>query len=305
MQGKSISLICGALAWLTKHTDEFGLLRSDTVASASSSVSTESSATDAIRTSEPPRKAEPSWLAAFDETNAQRVEQQQQAQVKAALRGVEQVRSEPSEGSKKRKVALAHNHHARKRPRLPSSAAAARSNSAPASQDDGDEHLVDAYDSDRAAHQRQSSDSESDAALTAKPQSRYGIDERPNYGIVKIIYCSRTHSQISQFVREIRKTPFGDRVRVVSLGSRKNLCTNASVTALRSDVRMTDKCLDMLQGSKASAKAKAKTAKCPFYERELLGHFRDYALVRTDNGDSVDVTVTTAKYSQPMLLLWL
>jgi chromosome transmission fidelity protein 1 len=42
----------------------------------------------------------------------------------------------------------------------------------------------------------------------------------------KLFYVSRTHSQVSQFVHEIAKTPFGRDARVVALGARKSLCCN-------------------------------------------------------------------------------
>lgn len=38
---------------------------------------------------------------------------------------------------------------------------------------------------------------------------------------LQIYYCSRTHSQLSQFVREVQKSPFGKDTRLVSLGSRQ------------------------------------------------------------------------------------
>ena len=38
---------------------------------------------------------------------------------------------------------------------------------------------------------------------------------------LQIYYCSRTHSQLAQFVREIIKSPFGEDTRVISLGSRQ------------------------------------------------------------------------------------
>ena len=38
--------------------------------------------------------------------------------------------------------------------------------------------------------------------------------------ILKIYYCSRTHSQLDQFVKEVKKSSFGASTRVVSLGSR-------------------------------------------------------------------------------------
>lgn len=278
LQGKSISLICGALSWLTKHTDEYGLLRAPPPASSSTVAEG-----DANEQAASPREAEPSWLAAFDQTNAQRIERQQQAKAKDALKGIEKIRNEPSENTKKRKIGFAYNHQEKKQ-RQQQSRTTTVSKPAGVSED-GEEHLVDAYDSDRTVAHDASSDSDATKLSAANPRGGYGGagDEATDLGVVKIIYCSRTHSQISQFVREIRKTAFGDHVRVVSLGSRKNLCTNPSVVALRSDVQMTDRCLDMLQGNKAKktkAGKKQKAAKCPFYEKELLGHYKDYALVR-------------------------
>lgn len=38
--------------------------------------------------------------------------------------------------------------------------------------------------------------------------------------IFQIYYCSRTHSQLDQFVNEVKKSGFGSSIRVVSLGSR-------------------------------------------------------------------------------------
>lgn len=49
---------------------------------------------------------------------------------------------------------------------------------------------------------------------------------------LKIYFCSRTHSQLSQFVREVQKTVFGEDTRVVSLASRQNLCINEAVSKL-------------------------------------------------------------------------
>ena len=45
-------------------------------------------------------------------------------------------------------------------------------------------------------------------------------DEKP----VKIIYCSRTHSQVAQMISSLRKTPY--RPRMAVLGSRNHLCIN-------------------------------------------------------------------------------
>ena len=41
--------------------------------------------------------------------------------------------------------------------------------------------------------------------------------------VTKIYYCSRTHSQLAQFVREVQRSPFGSDTSLVSLGSRQVL----------------------------------------------------------------------------------
>jgi chromosome transmission fidelity protein 1 len=263
--GKSISLICGALTWLTKHTDEYGLLQH------TADTAIERQTTDR----QPKESAEPRWLDDFEQKTADREVKFLQQQAKEALAGIEKLRLEPEASTKKRKMGFAYNHHERKRVHHTGSKKDSKQDAKDG--EDGDKHLVDAYDSDRVG--RKNSDSDVEAAATSGPTTgRFG-DQKPDFGVVKIIYCSRTHSQISQFVREIRKTVFADHIRVVSLGSRKNLCTNANVTKLSSDLRMTDKCLDMMQGGKT--KKGKKVGKCPFYEKELLGHYKDYALVRT------------------------
>ncbi|KAL3899854.1 MAG: hypothetical protein SGCHY_001748 [Lobulomycetales sp.] len=87
---------------------------------------------------------------------------------------------------------------------------------------------------------------------------RQDLPEPPDNPI-KIFYCSRTHSQISQFVREIRKTTFAENLKVVSLGSRANLCTNDDVRSLGSIERINECCLDMQQ---------KKASSCPYLSRE-------------------------------------
>lgn len=61
----------------------------------------------------------------------------------------------------------------------------------------------------------------------------------------QIYYCSRTHSQLTQFVNELRKTVYAEDVKCVSLGSRKNLCINEEVRKLKNINRINERCLDM------------------------------------------------------------
>jgi hypothetical protein len=76
----------------------------------------------------------------------------------------------------------------------------------------------------------------------------------PGTGVRKIIYAARTHSQLSQFVNEVRRTAWGNDIRIVALGGRKLLCGNKDVTGgtlarkSRSETMITEKCLDLQKG---------------------------------------------------------
>ncbi len=81
----------------------------------------------------------------------------------------------------------------------------------------------------------------------------------------QILYCSRTHSQLSQFVGELRrvKLPPGltlsgstekqkpddeqleEVLKHLTLGSRKNLCINSKVASLGSATAINERCLEL------------------------------------------------------------
>ncbi|KAI9722840.1 MAG: ATP-dependent DNA helicase chl1 [Chrysothrix sp. TS-e1954] len=117
---------------------------------------------------------------------------------------------------------------------------------------------------------------------------------------LKVFFCSRTHSQLSQFVNELRRVHLppsvdvetddptsSDRksdasviesVKQLTLGSRKNLCINEKVSKLGSVTAINERCLE-LQQSKTP-----KDAKCPHMptrDNEALVHdFRDRTLAK-------------------------
>ncbi|GFH57737.1 hypothetical protein CTEN210_14213 [Chaetoceros tenuissimus] len=99
----------------------------------------------------------------------------------------------------------------------------------------------------------------------------------PSSGVRKIVYAARTHSQLSQFANEIRRTIWGDNIRVVTLGGRKLLCGNPDVTGSsdkRSEKMITEKCLDLQKvkvqsSSEGKSREKSKCA-CPLLDKDLV-----------------------------------
>lgn len=118
----------------------------------------------------------------------------------------------------------------------------------------------------------------------------------------QIYFASRTHSQLSQFVAELRKTQFAGEqlakpsvlptpsssspeaeshsrpIRLIPLGSRQNLCINDDVRKKSggSNEAMGDLCVELQKSGKE---------RCPYLppldEPAKLNDFRDKALVRT------------------------
>lgn len=114
---------------------------------------------------------------------------------------------------------------------------------------------------------------------------------------VKIYFCSRTHSQLAQFVQELRRVNIpevfwgvgkdapkeGDLeekvvVKHLPLGSRKNLCINPKVSRLASAPAINERCLELQQPDTS------KDHKCPFLPNKenetLVNEFRDHTLAK-------------------------
>lgn len=62
---------------------------------------------------------------------------------------------------------------------------------------------------------------------------------------LQIFFCSRTHSQLSQVVNEIKNTIYARDIRVVSLASRQQYCINADVRRLKSNALINERCLEL------------------------------------------------------------
>ncbi|XP_073177198.1 ATP-dependent DNA helicase DDX11 isoform X3 [Lepidochelys kempii] len=114
-------------------------------------------------------------------------------------------------------------------------------------------------------------------------------DDLEEEHVTKIYYCSRTHSQLAQFVHEVQKSPFGEEVRLVSLGSRQSLCVNEEVRHLGAVQLINDRCMEMQKnkhGKKSEGeesegkKRRVSRAVCPFYSYEQMQFLRDEVLVK-------------------------
>lgn len=111
----------------------------------------------------------------------------------------------------------------------------------------------------------------------------------------KIFYCSRTHSQLSQFVQEIRR--FRPRtssepndpessvhisghscIKHLSLASRKNLCINPHVSKLGNPIAINERCLELQQ---QGTPQEQKCSYIPNKDNEaLLNDFKDHSLAK-------------------------
>ncbi|KAJ8975064.1 hypothetical protein NQ317_005781 [Molorchus minor] len=127
-------------------------------------------------------------------------------------------------------------------------------------------------------------------------------EEENKHHPVKIYICSRTHSQLSQFVGEIIKSPFGKNTRVATLGSRQTYCINPEVSRLKNMALINERCLDLQKKSqsliksdedrKVTKKRKNTSCSCPYYKQTAIDELRDWALVEVQD---VEDLVTSGK----------
>lgn len=117
-------------------------------------------------------------------------------------------------------------------------------------------------------------------------------EEPPDISETKVIFCSRTHSQLTQFINELRRvTPppgfvacstqdeasrLSQVVKHLPLGSRKNLCINEKVARLSSTAAINDRCLELQKPGIS------KDHKCPFLpskeNRNAIDAFQNRAI---------------------------
>ncbi|ESO06158.1 hypothetical protein HELRODRAFT_106032 [Helobdella robusta] len=119
--------------------------------------------------------------------------------------------------------------------------------------------------------------------------------------VLKIYYCSRTHSQLSQFIHEVQNSPYADEIRLTTLGSRSNLCINNVVKRLGSLSLINEKCIDMQKNAKTKSSEPSKkrtrqqNSTCPFYKLDGIAELRDRLLVEVKDIEDLVVTGKQSK----------
>ncbi|KAL0968343.1 hypothetical protein UPYG_G00265650 [Umbra pygmaea] len=271
--GKSLSLICGALSWLRDHEEKrqqeaARLLQGDVGTALSSS---------SIASVHVSSSAEPDWITDFVQKKAERdlVSKLKDEDLRRKRR---EERLEMIRNNSQLKYALkrksSEDDEALKLLQL--------------SKDHQGEEIKDHEEEELIV-----AEYESDDESKTKNKFCVGIDEDDDDDLVeehvtKIYYCSRTHSQLSQFVHEVQKSPFSKDISLVTLGSRQNMCVNEEVRRLGSVQRINDRCMEMQKNKRdkhpkedveaGKRRRGVSKAVCPYAGAQGLQTLRDAVL---------------------------
>ncbi|XP_023841451.1 ATP-dependent DNA helicase DDX11 isoform X2 [Salvelinus sp. IW2-2015] len=275
--GKSLSLICGALSWLRDHEEKRRqeadrLLQGDggTSLSISSSLSTTTSSTP------PSSSAEPDWITDFVQKKAERdfvsKLKDEELRRKKRVEHLEMIRNNSQlKYALKRKSC--EDDEAVKLLQL--------------SKDPQEEELNNPEEELIVAEYESDDESKTKNKFCGGGDDDDDEDDLVEEHVTKIYYCSRTHSQLAQFVHEVQKSPFSQDISLVPLGSRQNMCVNEEVRRLGSVQRINDRCMEMqknkhdqrpkeVEGGKR--KRSVSKAVCPYVGAQGLQTLRDAVL---------------------------
>ncbi|KAJ5566303.1 Helicase-like DEXD box c2 type [Penicillium sp. DV-2018c] len=297
--GKSLSLICGSLTWLRDHKRK---AFQETVDATGGSFGQASKSNILSSDHFQGDDDEPEWMVEHAKRESRRAITEKRQAFEARLAKVRQE-------EERLKRTRDNTERPSKRQRL--------EDSAPELATDDDQFALDDYDSDTESQNKQKGSTSSDGLSAStlallerfkgKISTQRKDEESEGDDEIKIFFCSRTHSQLSQFAGELRRVAFpssipGDldteskddvsnleeRVKHLSLGSRKNLCINSKVRALENNTAINEKCLELQQAGVAADK------KCSFLpsgdDEALALEFRDHVLATVkDVEDIADV----------------
>ncbi|KAK5124527.1 hypothetical protein LTR85_001744 [Meristemomyces frigidus] len=267
--GKSLSLICSSLTWLREHKrKEFdeGVAAIDV------------------------DDDEPDWMAEHARDARQREMRQMREDLEARLQSVRE-----REDRARERHANVEPQHKRRKVALDAELTLAQ---------EDEQYMLDEYESEDDRTKPGSGTKSEYSTETTKLMERLGMIQTKKQDSadvdideLKVFFCSRTHSQLSQFVGELQrvKLPPGmppepnatapsddtqapEPVKQLSLGSRKNLCINPKVTKLGNQTAINERCIELQQSSTPAEH------KCPFLpnkeNEDLVLDFRDHALAK-------------------------
>ncbi|KAG5438353.1 hypothetical protein PCANB_002841 [Pneumocystis canis] len=249
--GKSLSIICGALTWLREH-DFFYL--------------------------EHENNDEPEWIIKYEIEEKKRSIEKKKKKTEEKL---EKIRKDEEIN----KYIEVNKKFSFKKQRLN-----------PHDESDDESFLINDYDSDDDNCKKFSYLNSIDAnnfspqVLQLLHKLKYPIEGEDNSEDddkypeeLKIIYSSRTHSQLTQFINELRRVSFPSifcendtqPIKHIALASRKNLCINPKVSKLSNINSINEKCLELQKNGTVSEN---KCKYLPKNDKTKIHKFRDYAL---------------------------
>ncbi|KAK4469498.1 hypothetical protein MN116_007044 [Schistosoma mekongi] len=101
-----------------------------------------------------------------------------------------------------------------------------------------------------------------------------------NNGLLHIIYCSRTHSQLEQIAKEFLKCKtLYDKVTVIQLSSRNLLCTNEAVYQLKHPDLINMACLELNRPRNSREHGQLKQFKCPMRNPTAVNNLSRHLLI--------------------------
>lgn len=101
----------------------------------------------------------------------------------------------------------------------------------------------------------------------------------------KVYYASRTHSQLGQFINEIKRTTFADTnvgtpIKVTPLGSRANYCINPEVTKLKDPSAINERCLELQRETNLEKR-------CPFIKSKQVNLLKEEILTTVQDIEDI------------------
>lgn len=116
-------------------------------------------------------------------------------------------------------------------------------------------------------------------------------------------------------VNELKKTVYGNSIRIIQLASRQQFCINPEVRALNSNALINERCLELKKGkskstccqststqtdkdgraTKKSRTTKARNTSCPFYTQAAIEEVANAAIYNTESIMDIEDLIAVAK----------